>query len=68
MPRKFDDEDYLIPGKALECIWREIYLPLIEDDGTPRMAIRGDRRRDMAQRLEGLLGHAYQVRGWEPKP
>ena len=39
----------------LNAIWREIYLPLITDDGTPMMAIKGDCRRDMAHRLGALL-------------
>ena len=46
---------YAMHGSVLNAIWREIYLPFITDDGTPMMAIKGDCRRDMAQRLRALL-------------
>src|SRR5262249_2530092 len=49
------DRLYAVHGSVLNAIWREIYLPLITDDGTPMMAIKGDCRRDMAQRLAALL-------------
>jgi hypothetical protein len=49
------DRLYAMHGSVLNAIWREIYLPLITDDGTPMMAIKGDCRRDMAQRLGALL-------------
>ena len=49
------DRLYAMHGSVLNAIWREIYLPLITDDGTPMMAIRGDCRREMAQRLGALL-------------
>ena len=42
-------------GSVLNAIWRDIYLPLITDDGTPTTAIKGDCRRDIAQRLGALL-------------
>jgi hypothetical protein len=54
----FDDTFYVIEGRILNAIWREVYHVLIEDDGSPQMAVKGDRRRDMAQRLEGLLRNA----------
>jgi len=54
----FDDTWYCIEGSILNAIWREVYHVLIEDDGTPSMAVKGDRRRDIAQRLEGLLRNA----------
>ena len=44
-----------VHGSVLNAIWREIFLPLITDDGTPMMAIKGDCRREMAQRLGALL-------------
>ena len=46
---------YVMHGSVLNAIWRDIYLPLITDDGTPMTAIKGDCRRDMAQRLGALL-------------
>jgi len=46
---------YAIGGSTLNAIWNEVYMPLITDDGTPMMAIKGDRRRDIAQRLSVLL-------------
>jgi transcriptional regulator with XRE-family HTH domain len=49
------DRIYAMHGSVLNAIWREIYLPLITDDGTPMMAIKSDCRRDMAQRLGALL-------------
>ena len=49
------DRLYAVLGSALNAIWRDIYLPLITDDGTPMMAIKGDCRREMAQRLGALL-------------
>jgi hypothetical protein len=49
------DRLYAMHGSVLNAIWRDIYLPLITDDGTPMMAIKGDCRRDMAQRLAALL-------------
>jgi hypothetical protein len=49
------DRLYAMHGSVLNAIWRDIYLPLITDDGTPMMAIKGDCRRDMAQRLGALL-------------
>jgi hypothetical protein len=55
MSRKFPAENYVIEGRILNTIWRDVYLPLIEDDGTPAKAIKGDRRRDLAQRLGALL-------------
>jgi len=51
----FDDTWYVIEGSVLNAIWRDVYHVLIEDDGTPNMAVKGDRRRDMAQRLRALL-------------
>ena len=49
------DRLYAMHGSVLNAIWREIYLPLITDDGTPMMAIKGDCRREMAQRLSALI-------------
>ena len=49
------DRLYAMHGSVLNAIWRDIYLPLITDDGTPTTAIKGDCRRDMAQRLGALL-------------
>lgn len=49
------DSDYVLEGRALAAIWREVYLPLIEDDGSSAHAVKGDLRRDMAQRLAALL-------------
>jgi hypothetical protein len=46
---------YAMHGSVLNAIWCDIYLPLITDDGTPTTAIKGDCRRDMAQRLGALL-------------
>src|SRR5262249_56432869 len=46
---------YPMHGSVLNAIWRDIHLPLITDDGTPMTAIKGDCRRDMAQRLGALL-------------
>lgn len=56
MTDRFDnDRDYVISGSTLNAIWHKVYLPLITDDGTPMMAIKGDRRRDLAQLLRALL-------------
>jgi len=53
---EFDnDAVYIIEGRTLNAIWRRVYKPLIEDDGSPRMAIKGDIRRDMALHLGALL-------------
>ena len=49
------DRLYAMRGSVLNAIWRDIYLPLITDDGTPTTAIKGDCRRDIAQRLGALL-------------
>ena len=49
------DRLYVMQGSTLNAIWREIYLPLITDDGTPMTAIKGDCRQEMAQRLGALL-------------
>ena len=49
------DRLYAMHGSMLNAIWRDIYLPLITDDGTPTTAIKGDCRRDIAQRLGALL-------------
>jgi len=49
------DRLYAMHGSVLNVIWRDIYLPLITDDGTPMMAIKGDCRREMAMRLAALL-------------
>ena len=49
------EEEYTIQGSVLAAIWQEVYLPMVEDDGTPAHAIKGDLRRDMAQRLAALL-------------
>jgi hypothetical protein len=54
----FDDACYVIEGNVLNAIWRDVYHVLIEDDGTPAMAVKGDRRRDIAQRLRALLERA----------
>jgi hypothetical protein len=58
-PTPFEPEaTYQISGSVLACIWREVYLRLIEE-GYP---FRGDDRRDMAQRLGGLLeGNADRI-------
>jgi len=49
------DRLYAMHGSMLNAIWRDIYLPLITADGTPMTAIKGDCRREMAQRLGVLL-------------
>lgn len=60
--KKFPADWYLIEGRVLNIIWRDIYAVLINDDGTPAMAVKGDRRRDLAQRLGALLeGHVVST-------
>lgn len=55
---KFDDDDYYsLDGRSLNGLW-QIYQTLINDDGTPEMAVKGDRRRDLAQRMGALLDNA----------
>jgi hypothetical protein len=56
--KRFPAEWYVIQGSVLDAIVHEIYMPLIEDDGSAKRAIKGDRRRDLAQRLSGLLSNA----------
>ena len=55
---KFPAPNYRISGEAVRSIWRDCYERLI-DESKP---LRGDDRRDIAQRLGALLeGNCYEA-------
>ena len=59
--RQFEeDENYVLSGDAMASL-QFIYMLLITDDGTPRDAIKGDKRRDIAQRMGAILERAHML-------